>query len=73
MYAMEIAAAIGCIIIVLTIAVTARRYPELPARVAYPKNYGDGGEQNMPKVVVWLLPVVQTTAFCSCSSSCSAA
>ena len=31
----------------------------LPARVAYPKNYGDGGEMNLPKLVVWFVPLCQ--------------
>jgi hypothetical protein len=61
---MYIAAAFGCIIILWTIALTARKYSKLPARMAYPKYYGDESEQHMPKMVVWLLPVVQVFVAC---------
>jgi hypothetical protein len=61
---MHIAAAVGCAIIVLTIALTAWKYPELPARLTYPKNYGDGGEQDMPKIVAWLVPALQICMAC---------
>jgi hypothetical protein len=49
---MAVAAAGGCLIIVATIALTAWQYPKLPSRIDYPKNYGDRGEQSMPKVFV---------------------
>jgi hypothetical protein len=54
-----LAAAAGCAIILWTIALTARTYAALPARIAYPKNYGDGGEMNISKRVILLLPVFQ--------------
>jgi hypothetical protein len=61
---MELAAVAGCLIIGWTIALTARKYPELPSRVAYPRNYGDGGEQSMPKLITWLVPAVQICLAC---------
>lgn len=61
---MEAAIAVGFLIIVWTVVLTARRYPSLPHRLAYPKNYGDGGEMNLPRVVVWLLPAFQIAIAC---------
>lgn len=63
--AMQLAAAAGCAIILWTVVLTARKYPALPARMAYPKNYGDGGEQRMPKpFAAWLIPAVQIGETC---------
>lgn len=61
---MEIAAAIGCLIMLGTIVLTAQKYLQLPERVAYPKNYGDGGDQTVPKLVVWLIPLLQIGVSC---------
>lgn len=59
---MDVAAAAGCAVVLWPVLMTAWRYRTLPARVRYPKNYDDGGEQLMPKLVVWLMPAVQIAA-----------
>ena len=61
---MQIAASVGFIIVLWTIALTAQKYRGLPNRIAYPKNYGDGGEMNLPRLVVWLLPAFQIAIAC---------
>ena len=60
----QIAAIAGVGVTLATIALTARAYSALPARVTYPKNYGDGGDMLVPKIVVWLLPAVQAAFAC---------
>lgn len=59
------AAVAGGAIIVWTIALTAKKYAALPNRVAYPKNYGDGENMNLPRLVVWFAPAFQTGIACA--------
>ena len=60
----QVAMVIGFLIIFSTVVLTVRKYTTHPNRVAYPKNYGDGGEMNLPRVVVWLLPTFQIAIAC---------
>jgi hypothetical protein len=62
--AMWIAAGAGCAIVAWTIALTLRKYSALPARIAYPKNYGDGEEMHWPKLAVWFAPCFQIGLAC---------